>query len=76
MCEGERKKGEEWGEICENKNMLPQNTPLWNVNYFELKALKKHVQGHSTAFFLLCLLHIPPTDDFMFIKQSSWFQGT
>ena len=61
---GEREEERRGGEIEGNKNMSPQNIPLWQVNYFELKnsSLKDTLPP-------LCLSHIPPTDDFTHISR-------
>lgn len=35
----------------ESQIMSPKNIPLWHIDYFEFKALKRHqVKGHSDTF--------------------------
>lgn len=37
-----------------NQNMLPQNMPLWNIDYFELKGTEKQqVQKKLSIFSLI-----------------------
>ena len=43
-------------EYTVNQNMLPQNMPLWQKDWIELKSVeKKQIQKQFPALFLLAL---------------------